>query len=137
MESINLDLKTSKKKRLILNGDENKVLVFNPHDMRTRKKFYDASQKIFKSEEEFDARLKALKDDELDKAFELENDLFEMMKELVDSTFGEGVTEMITDGDVDIEAICNFLFAITPYFKEVTDQQKNKYTNGLKNAGII
>lgn len=136
MESINIELK-SNKKRLCINGDENKVIEFNPEDMNTRRKFYNASQKIFEKQREFDIKVKALKEGDIESAFKLEEEAFTMMKEIIDDVFGSETTMKITDGDMDIFALCNFVVAIAPYFKEVTEKQKNKYVDGLKDAGVI
>lgn len=136
MESININLKNNKK-RLIINEDENKILEFNPNDMKTRKNFYNASKEVFNKQREFDIRIKQLKADDYEKAFELEQELFDMLKNIVDNVFGKGTTEMITDGAIDVTGVCNFIVAIAPYFKEVNEAQKNKYTNNLKSAGLI
>ena len=66
MESININLKNNKK-RLIINEDENKILEFNPNDMKTRKSFYNASKEVFNKQREFDIRIKQLKADDYEK----------------------------------------------------------------------
>lgn len=134
MENLNFK---SNVKRLAMNGDKNKVLKFNPYDMNTRKKFYDISRKIFSKQREFDIKVKNLKDGDVEKAFELEQELFSVISNLIDEVFGKGTTKMVTDNTVDVMASCNFLTAIAPYFKEVNEKQKNKYTNNLKSAGLI
>lgn len=137
MESINLELKTSKK-RLCINGDENKILEFNPENIETRKKFYNASKKIFEKQRELDVILEKLGEEaKVEEMFEIEEQTFNFMKEIIDEIFGEGVTDMITDGEKNIFAITNFAVAIAPYFKDVAEKQKNKYTNTLKDVGII
>ena len=137
MESINLELKTSKK-RLCINGDENKILEFNPENIETRKKFYNASKKIFEKQRELDVILEKLGEEaKVEEMFEIEEQTFNFMKEIIDEIFGEGVTDMITDGEKNIFAITNFAVAIAPYFKDFAEKQKNKYTNTLKDVGII
>ena len=143
MESINIKVDNGKK-RFCLNDDENKIIEFNVEDIKTRKKFYDASEKVFKSQREFDIEYKKIVEDEkmeeaekVEKLFELEEATFNAMKEIIDDIFGAGVTDMITDGEVNTYAMGNFLIAIAPYFKEVADKQMNKYTDNLKSAGII
>lgn len=136
MENININLKT-KKKRIIINGDENKIIEFNPEDMNTRKRFYEASKTIFNSQREFDVKLKALQEDDIDGAFALEEELYIFIKDIIDDIFGEGATDKITDGEINIMVIGEFITMVTPYFKEVNEKQKNKYTNNLKSAGVI
>ncbi len=139
MESINYG---SNKKRLCLNGDENKIIEFNPQNLETRKKFLKASEKIFESQRKLDIELKEMEDEQdnkkkIEKSFELEQQVFNIMKDIIDDIFGVGTTDMITDNYVDTVAVTNFIIAIAPYFKEVTENRKNKYINGLKDAGLI
>lgn len=134
MESLVIE---TGRKRLCLNGDENRILEFNPQDMKTRKRFYEASQKVFEKQREFDIKIQQLKEDDVEGVFKFEQETFDMMKELVDNAFGKGTAELVTNGDTDVFALCNFLVAIAPYFKEIAEKQKNKYTDGLKSAGII
>lgn len=134
MESIKFE---SNKKKILLNDDENKVLVFNPSDKRTRQKFYNASKEVMARQDEFQKKIDNLKEDDVDKALELEEEMFEMVKKIVDDVFGAGTTDMVTDGDVDVMAICGFLVAIAPYFREVAESQRSKYTSNLKNQGIL
>lgn len=139
MESLNIE---TSKKRLCLNGDESKVIEFNPEDLDTRKKFFDASKEIFQKQREYDIAVKEIESEEDDmkkteKAFELEQNLYNLMKSIIDDIFGNGTSDMITDGKSNIFSLVNFIIAITPYFRAVTDKQKNKYTNNLKSAGLI
>lgn len=136
MENININLK-SKKKRIIINEDENKIIEFNPEDMKTRKKFYEAGQTIFNKQREFDIKLKELKEGDIEGAFALEEELYLFAKDILDNMFGVGATEKITDGEIDVISICDFITMVAPYFKEVNENQKNKYTNNLKSAGLI
>ena len=139
MESLNIE---TSKKRLCLNGDESKVIEFKPEDLDTRKKFFDASKEIFQKQREYDIAVKEIESEEDDmkkteKAFELEQNLYNLMKSIIDDIFGNGTSDMITDGKSNIFSLVNFIIAITPYFRAVTDKQKNKYTNNLKSAGLI
>lgn len=139
MESLNIE---TSKKRLCLNGDESKIIEFNPEDLDTRKKFFDASKEIFQKQREYDIAVKEIESEQDDmkkteKAFELEQNLYNLMKSIVDDIFGNGTSDMITDGKSNIFSLVNFIIAITPYFRAVTDKQKNKYTNNLKSAGLI
>lgn len=139
MESLNIE---TSKKRLCLNGDESKVIEFNPEDLDTRKKFFDASKEIFQKQREYDIAVKEIESEQDDmkkteKAFELEQNLYNLMKNIIDDIFGNGTSDMITDGKSNIFSLVNFIIAITPYFRAVTDKQKNKYTNNLKSAGLI
>ena len=119
MESINYG---SNKKRLCLNGDENKIIEFNPQNLETRKKFLKASEKIFESQRKLDIELKEMEDEQdnkkkIEKSFELEQQVFNIMKDIIDDIFGVGTTDMITDNYVDTVAVTNFIIAIAPYFK--------------------
>lgn len=123
--------------RLTLNGDESKVISFNPGDALTRKKFFDIQKAAVQKQQELDVKIKKLDEKDIEGAINLEIEAFDIIASLVDSVFGEKTSEMACDNDKDLAGICNFLIAVAPYFKKYNEDMKNKYVNNLKKHGII
>lgn len=134
MESLKVN---TSRIRLCLNDDENKIISFNPGDALTRKRFLDIKKVAFEKQKELDIKIKAIKEDDIEGAINLEIEGFDTIAELVDKLFGKKTSEMACDGDKDLLGICNFLIAVAPYFKEYNEKAKNKYVNKLKNSGVI
>lgn len=137
MESINLNINDGKKK-VILNDDENKVLIFNPNDLESRRKMYSVNEKILEYDKRFKEKVKALKENKnVEKVFELEEEMHNFIKKLVDDVFGEGVSDMITDKKTNPVALMNFFTAIMPYFLDKAESKRKKYTNDDKFDGVL
>lgn len=137
MESINLNINDGKKK-VILNDDENKVLIFNPNDLESRRKMYSVNGKILEYDKKFKEKVKTLKENkDVEKEFELEEEMHNVIKNLVDDVFGEGVSDMITDKKTNPVALMNFLTAIMPYFLDKVENKRKKYTTDDKYDGVL
>lgn len=137
MESINLSINDGKKK-VILNDDENKVLIFNPNDLESRRKMYSVNEKILEYDKKFKEKIKTLKENkDIEKVFELEEEMHNFIKNLVDDVFGEGVADMITDKKTNPVALMNFFTAIMPYFLDKVENKRKKYTTDDKYDGVL
>ncbi len=137
MESINLSINDGKKK-VILNDDENKVLIFNPNDLESRRKMYSVNEKILEYDKKFKEKIKTLKENkDVEKVFELEEEMHNFIKNLVDDVFGEGVADMITDKKTNPVALMNFFTAIMPYFLDKVENKRKKYTTNDKSDGVL
>ena len=137
MESINLNINDGKK-RVVLNDDENKVLIFNPNDLESRKKMYSVNNKILEYDKKFKEKVKKIKESkDVEKEFELEEEMHNFIKNFVDDIFGEGVSDMITDKKINPVALMNFLTAITPYFLVKAESKRKKYTNDNQSNGVL
>lgn len=134
MESIKIG---TNRVRLMMNDDKNKIVSFNPGDATTRKKFYDIQKTAIEKQKKLDIKIKAIKEDDVESAINMEIEAFDAMAELVDEIFGDKTSEKACDGDKDLAGICNFLIAVAPYFKKYNEDMKNKYVNNLKNNGVI
>lgn len=134
MESINFNIDDGRKK-IILNGDENKVLVFNPNDIATRKKFYDSNNKILEYDKKFQEEVKKIKEEKNEeRVFQLEEEMYDFIKNLIDYIFCDGIADMITDGKKNVVALMNFMTAITPYFVNSVKSKRDKYINNKSNG---
>ena len=137
MESINLSINDGKKK-VILNDDENKVLIFNPNDLESRRKMYSVNEKILEYDKKFKEKIKTLKENkDIEKVFELEEEMHNFIKNLVDDVFGEGVADMITDKKTNPVALMNFFTAIMPYFLDKVENKRKKYTTDDRYDGVL
>lgn len=122
---------------LALNGDENNLLTFDPGDINLRKNFYELSKEIKIKEREFDIKAKKMNPNNPKAILDLEFELFRYMSGILDKVFGIGTAKKVCGKRQNVIIIANFLIAIAPYFKKFNDDAKNKYTNNLKNAGIL
>ncbi len=126
--------------RLALNGDETKILEFDPGSVTTRKKFYNLKDEMIKKQQELDSKIKKLNletDEGIEQSFKLEEDFFEYIKDLVDDIFEKGTTEMICGKRKNIFVLANCIIALCPYFEKFKNDTKDKYTNKLKDAGVL
>lgn len=122
---------------LALNGDEHNILTFDPGDLNLRKNFYEISRSIKIKEKEFDVKAKKINPNNPKALMDLEFELFKYMSDMIDKIFGVGTSRKVCGTRKNSIIIANFLIAISPYFKKFNDDAKNKYTNNLKNAGIL
>ena len=122
---------------LALNGDENNLLSFDPGDLNFRKGFYEIQKSIKIKEKEIDIKLKKINPDDIKSQFDLEEELFNYMSNMIDKIFGQNSTKKICGNRRNPIIIANFLIAIAPYVKKFNEDAKNKYVNNLKNAGVI
>lgn len=135
-EILNFD-KNDTQITLALNGDENNLLTFDPGNLDFRNGFYECSKSIKMKQKEFDIKVKKVNPNNAKAKLELEYELFNYMSKLIDKIFGVGTTKKVCGDRKNVIVIANFLIAITPYVKRFNDDAINKYTNNLKNAGVL
>lgn len=138
-EILNFDSKDTLL-RLALNGDENKIIEFDPGDVTFRKKFYNLKNELIKKQQELDSKQKQLNletDEEIELAFKMEEDLFDYIAKTVDDLFEEGTTKKICGNRKNVFVLANSIIALVPYFEKFKNDTKNKYTNRLKESGVL
>ena len=126
--------------RLALNGDNDKILEFDPGDVNTRRKFYNMKDSMITKQQELDSKIKQLdlkEEDGIQEAFKLEEDFFDYLKDLIDDIFGNGATNMICGNRKNVFVLANCIIALCPYFEKFRNDTKNKYTSKLKDAGVL
>lgn len=139
METLKLDLGTI---RLAINGDENRIIEFNPNDLNFVNKLYELVSTIDKKGKEYDLKDKPLKKQtELDKhgipvnlkkRLDLTTDFCKYLRKEVDVLFGEG-TSQIAFGDLNtMNMFEQLLNGVTPFIKDVRSKKTDKYLEESK-----
>lgn len=127
--------------RLAINDSPNKIIQFDPGDVRFRKKFYNLRNVIFEKEREFDIKAKQLEniesEENIKRCMQMEEELFDFLSNLINDLFGEKTTEYICEDRKNVDTICNFVIAVAPYFQKYNENARNKYVNNLKQSGVI
>lgn len=138
-EILNFDSKDTLL-RLALNGDENKIVEFDPGDVNIRRKFFNLKDKMIQKQQELDSiknRLDLEKDEDIQKAFKLEEDLFDFIRDEIEDLFKPGTTEMICGNRKNVFVLANFIIALVPYFEKFKKDTESKYINKFKSAGVL
>ncbi len=139
MEKLNFDSKDSLIS-LALNGDENKIIEFDPGDVNFRKKFFALKDELIKKQQELDSKIKKIdtnSDKAVEKVLTLEENFFNYLAGVIDNLFKEGTAMMVTDNRKNTFVLANFIIALVPYFERFNKANKEKYTNKLKDVGIL
>lgn len=138
-EILNFDSKDSSIS-LALNGDENKIIEFDPGDVNFRKKFFALKDELIKKQQELDSKIKKIdmnSDKTVEKVLTLEENFFDYLAGVIDNLFKEGTAMMVTDNRKNTFVLANFIIALVPYFERFNKANKEKYTNKLNDAGVL
>jgi len=138
MKSLNIDDGSI---TLCINGDESRVISFNPTDVNFASRFYELIEDFNSKEQELLKKAKEL-DDGLANSTKNTADIFSFTKELddyfkgkLDYVFGLG-TSKACFGSINVMSIDkkgnrilnNFLLAITPFITKARGKELSKYT---------
>ncbi len=138
-EKLNFDSKDSLIS-LSLNGDEKKIVELDPGDVNFRKRFFALKDELIKKQQELDSKIKKIdmnSDKAVEKVLKLEEDFFDYLAGVIDDLFKEGTAMMVTDNRKNTFVLANFIIALVPYFEKFNKDNKDKYTNRLKDAGVL
>lgn len=121
--------------KLAVNGDPDRLLIFNPDDANLRSRFYEVSADMNTKGQEMKKKGEELKDGDDETAFEYLKEMDTYFREKVDYIFGEGSAGLIFKnqnllsiaGNGDF-ILANFLSAIAPHFQSATDDRVKKFT---------
>lgn len=134
MDSIKI---VTGEKRIAINDDENRVIVFNPTDIIFAEKFYkllgDFQTKL-KEYQEKSAGIEAAKETDengipvnLSDRIALLREVCEYMGRQIDYLFGPGTAEKVTGGALDIDIFEQFFTGITPFVQQARAEKIKKY----------
>lgn len=131
--------------RLTINGDENRVISFNPNDLQFIDNLYNLLADFENKEKEYKQR-----DTEIDKNTELNSygapinlkdkiklvkEICSYMREKIDIVFGEGTSQKAFGNVNTIDMFEQFFEGVTPYIEKARSTKINKYTkNNKKNV---
>jgi hypothetical protein len=122
---------------LSVNGDESRVIRFNPRDILFAEKFYrmlgDAERKSIeyqRTAEELEAASDADDNDiplNMDKRLEFLRSTCEAMRQMIDDVFGAGTSQAAFGDVMDLDVFDQFLSAIAPYFQKARAAKVAQY----------
>jgi hypothetical protein len=134
MDSIKI---TSGVKRIAINEDEERVIVFNPTDIVFAEKFYRLLGNFQDKLKEYQVRsaeIEAVKDvDEnglpanLDTRIALLREVCEYMAGQIDYLFGPGTARKIDEGALDLSIYEQFFTGITPFVQKARVEKIERY----------
>jgi hypothetical protein len=126
-------------KRIAINNDPNRVIVFDPYDVVFAEKFYRLIGEFKSKLAEYQAQSKALgKDKRVDdngvplnaeKRITLLKESCEFARQQIDVLFGEGTSQKAFGDSLNIHAIKEFLEGMTPFIQTVRVKKVQTYTN--------
>lgn len=143
MDSIKISSGTVSLK---INEDENRVISFNPNDLRFTERYYNllaSSDETLKEYEKREAELD--KDMETDaygipknmpERFKLLKEVCDYVKEQIDIVFGAGTSETAFGDEYDTGMFDDFFEGITPYIQKVRNNKIAKYTAARKSGAL-
>lgn len=131
-------------KRILINGDESKVLEFNPLDILFAERFYALLDKFEKKRKEFEPQLDKLEEEIVEDEHGLPKNLpdsFALMKEMVhwlheeiDILFKPGTAKMVFDDHVDFDMVQQFFDGLLPFIETARAEKIEQYTKPAKKS---
>lgn len=141
MDSIKIDAGI---KRVCINDDPARVIAFNPNDVAFAERFYAMYRDMLRVAEEYDARAQ-----EIDAETGVDDaglpinapDKLSFMRESVeywhgqiDALFGEGTSETVFQGALNMDAVMQFLEGMTRFFQQTREEKTRKYRKPAKQS---
>lgn len=123
---------------LAINGDENRIIKFNPNDLLFTERYYAMYAEFREKQKELEAKAEELENSELDdngmpvnigEQIEFMKQTCQFVYEKIDGLFGQGTSQKVFGDALDFEMIGQFFEGITPYFNKVREGKVNKYRN--------
>lgn len=135
METLRIDTGAV---RLAINGDENRIIEFNPEDIVFVERFYSLIKEFETKEVEFRAKAEALAaaSSEVDEYgiptntgenIKLVLDLCNYLREKIDHVFGPGTSEKVFQDAQTLNMFEQFFTGITPFVQKARGQKLEKY----------
>lgn len=121
---------------LCINGDENRVIRFNPSSPHTAEKWYQLLRDLKTKEAEYDRRVAELESNKeivddlpanLDERIAFVKDTCSYINSLVDSLFGQGTSKIVFGDAFDFDMISSFIKGVSEYFQPAREEKVNPY----------
>jgi hypothetical protein len=134
MDSIKIDAGV---KRIAINDDPNRVIIFNPTDVAFAERFYALIGDLEVKQVEYQERAEALDlETEVDEngmpantpaGMAFSREVCEHIHGKIDDLFGEGSSQIIFEGMLSIDMIHQFFEGLLPFFQSVREERLAKY----------
>lgn len=134
MENLQIDTGV---KRLMINGDESRVLEFNPEDIVFAEKFYQLNKNFEQKAEELELTAERLEREatldengvpsNLKEQIQMTVDLCNYLREQIDLVFGTGTSQMLFGETQNMNMFEQFFNGIVPYIKQARSKKVAQY----------
>lgn len=123
--------------RLAINGDENRIIEFNPEDIVFVERFYSLIKEFEAKEVEFREKAEALAtNSELDEYgipvntgdnIKLVKELCEYLRAKIDHVFGAGTSAKVFENNQTLNMFEQFFTGITPFVQKARGKKLEQY----------
>ena len=134
MDSIRIE---TGEKRIAINNDPSRVIVFNPTDIAFAERFYGLMKDLEVKESEYQERSSKLENDpavdghglprNIADGIAMLRDVCEFMRDRVDHVFGRGTSQIVFGDAMNLEMFAQFFEGITPYVQAARSSKLAKY----------
>lgn len=133
MDSIRID---TGEKRIAINDDPERMIVFNPQDIGFAERFYQLLQDFEAKQIEYQARADELDNQELDErgipskigeSLALMREVCEFLRERIDHLFGEGTSRKAFGDAMTLTMFEQFFEGIIPFVQTARSNKVAKY----------
>jgi hypothetical protein len=136
MDSLQI---TTSEKRITINGDPERVIVFNPADVMFAERFYKLMDDFQEQFTQYGAKAEEIESNqELDAngipvnvaaRIELLKEMCQYMRGQIDVLFGEGTSQKAFGNALELGMFEQFFGGITPFVQTVRKEKIAKYVN--------
>lgn len=136
MDTLNI---STGEKRIAINGDPSRAIVFNPSDVLFAERFYHLIGEFQERLTEYQARSKELETNaaangnglpaNMQERIDLIKESCTYIYEKIDLIFGPGTSQAAFEGAMSLDAVTQFFEGITPYIQAARVDKVAKYTN--------
>lgn len=126
-------------KRIAINGDSNRVIVFNPSDVIFAERFYELIGEFQERLTQYQAQAEILdKDAQLDEygvpinlqaRLDLVKEACTFVYEKMDVIFGAGTAQAAFQGAYNLDAVTQFFEGVLPFIQTARAEKVERYTN--------
>jgi hypothetical protein len=123
--------------RLAINGDESRIIEFNPEDIVFVERFYSLIKEFESKEVEFRAKAEKLAENsELDEYgipvntgdnIKLVKELCDYLRTKIDHVFGQGTSAKVFENNQTLNMFEQFFTGITPFVQKARGKKLEKY----------
>lgn len=135
MDNVQID---TGEKRVVINGDESRVIVFNPRDPIFAEKFYGLTDELKSKARDYEQRENELKQNNakdengvpvnLREIIRLHIEAADHMRGQIDYVFGAGTSQTAFGDTRNLEVFKQFFDGIAPFFTKERNEKIAKYT---------
>ncbi len=133
MDSVRIE---SGRKRVAINGDPERVIEFDPHDILFTERFYGIYLEFEAKKAEFEERIRKLEDAGVDangisvgvaEGIACMKEMCAFLRERIDHVFGGGTSQAAFGETMSLDMIGQFLEGITPYIQQARTEKVSRY----------